>query len=207
MVNPGDAFPPGEDWIVRQIADLQRQINANASARSLESSSIGAGGLTVNNGGSITITGGGSISVNGSDLAAAIVQLNSNADVGSNIQSFGGASLTGANQIVATVTLTKPAWATRAVILATSVVTTNTVNQATAPLNGTMKTVIAGTSSTSIDISTQADSVFTTKVVPLNRNFATATNVTVTTTVSTTGGAAGNALSAQLAVTVFWFPS
>lgn len=71
MANPGDQFPPGSDWIVRKLQDLQRQIDENASARSLAASQIGQGGLVVNNGGSITIQGTGSLNVGSGALNSA----------------------------------------------------------------------------------------------------------------------------------------
>ena len=126
-------------------------------------------------------------------------------DAVTNVQSFGGSSLTGVNQVVATATFVKPSWATQCMVMAISVVTTNTVNQGTSPLSGTAWTVIGGTSSTTVDIGTQANFVFTTKAIPFNRLFPTAGNVVVETRVTTSGGAAANALSAQLASTVFWY--
>lgn len=45
----------GDDWLVRKVQDLERQLNELRAARSLESSSIGAGGLQVVNGGSIAV--------------------------------------------------------------------------------------------------------------------------------------------------------
>lgn len=97
MTNPGDAMPAGDDWIVRQLKKLQDQINANASARSLEASQIGAGGLTVTDGGSINITGGGTITVDGTDIAALI------ADVAGRV-SYSGTSTT--NLILSTTSST-----------------------------------------------------------------------------------------------------
>jgi len=71
MANPGDQFPDGKDWIPRALKDLQRQIDANASARSLAASQIGAGGLLINGGGSLTIEGTGSLNVGSGALNSA----------------------------------------------------------------------------------------------------------------------------------------
>jgi len=71
MANPGDQFPPGQDWIPRRFRELQRQIDENASARSLAASQIGAGGLLINGGGSLTIAGTGSLNVGSGALNSA----------------------------------------------------------------------------------------------------------------------------------------
>jgi hypothetical protein len=71
MVNAGDEFPAGEDYIVRRIKDLERRVSENASARSLAASQIGSGGLLINSGGSLTIAGGGSLNVGSGALNSA----------------------------------------------------------------------------------------------------------------------------------------
>jgi hypothetical protein len=71
MVNAGDEFPAGEDYIVRRIKDLERRVSENASARSLAASQIGSGGLLISGGGSLTISGGGSLNVAGGALNSA----------------------------------------------------------------------------------------------------------------------------------------
>jgi hypothetical protein len=71
MVNAGDAFPAGPDYLVRRIKDLERRVSENASARSLAASQIGSGGLLINEGGSLTISGGGSLNVAGGALSSA----------------------------------------------------------------------------------------------------------------------------------------
>lgn len=50
-----DQRPPGEDWLVRRIVDLERQVRELQAGRRLEAASIGAGGLTVKNGGQIVV--------------------------------------------------------------------------------------------------------------------------------------------------------
>lgn len=50
-----------EDWLVRQVQDLQRQLNELKAASSLGGASIDAGDLQVNNGGSVIVNGGGDI--------------------------------------------------------------------------------------------------------------------------------------------------
>jgi hypothetical protein len=42
-----DQAPPGPDYLLRKIADLERQVRELASARRLEAATIGAGGLTI----------------------------------------------------------------------------------------------------------------------------------------------------------------
>jgi hypothetical protein len=54
-INPDAAFSRGD--IMREIADLKRQVADLSTARRLEAASIGAGGLTVR-GGHITVTDG-----------------------------------------------------------------------------------------------------------------------------------------------------
>jgi hypothetical protein len=95
VTNPGDAFPPGDDWIVRQLKSLQDQINANASARSLAASSIGSGGLTVKDGGSITVEAGGSITLPTGTLSAATVAASSLVSSGGNVTAAGGVTAGG----------------------------------------------------------------------------------------------------------------
>lgn len=54
-------LPPGNDVLQKQITDLQTQIKQNAASRSLQNSSIGPGGVTVNPGGTgLTIETGDS---------------------------------------------------------------------------------------------------------------------------------------------------
>ncbi|WP_350347271.1 hypothetical protein ABIQ69_11580 [Agromyces sp. G08B096] len=57
--------PPAEDDLVRQQRDLVRDQEQIAAARELESSSIGEGGLTVQDGGAIRIEDGGDLFVDG----------------------------------------------------------------------------------------------------------------------------------------------
>jgi hypothetical protein len=139
-------------------------------------------------------------------LQATVTQLSNNNDAATSVSSYSGEALTGSNQQVASVSFARPGWATRCIVVAISSVTTNTTNQSTGPLTATMRTVVAGTASSSVGVSTQASSVYSTKVVPLNRSFATsAASIVVETRVDTSGGAAANALSAQLSAFVFWY--
>jgi hypothetical protein len=98
MANPGDQMPAGDDFLVRQIRKLQRQIDENASARSLAASQIGAGGLLVNNGGSITVTGGGTITLPTGTLSAANVVATAALSAGTTIAA--GGAITGASVAV-----------------------------------------------------------------------------------------------------------
>lgn len=47
---PSDQLPPGQDWLVRRVTDLERQVRELLAGRRLEAASIGAGGLTVKGG-------------------------------------------------------------------------------------------------------------------------------------------------------------
>ncbi|TFD80720.1 hypothetical protein E3T54_02975 [Cryobacterium sp. Sr8] len=184
MAQPGSIsslMPPSEDTQLRRIADLERFVRelGPSIAKSFQTTTDG--------------------------LAKQIAQMNSNSYAATNVQFLSGSDLVTANQPVATATFVKPAWATRCTVMAISAVTTNTTSQTTAPLSGSARTVVAGTASVAFGIETKATEVYTTKVIPLARSFASATDITVETQVTTTGGAAGNALSAQLAVTVFWY--
>jgi hypothetical protein len=58
---------------VRKRQDLQRQQKEQAAARRLESSSIGAGGLRVKDGGSIIVEAGGDITLEDGDFVAGTV--------------------------------------------------------------------------------------------------------------------------------------
>lgn len=50
------------------LSDLQREVQLNSSSRSMESASVGKGGLTVRDSGSITIEDGGSLIIDGGNL-------------------------------------------------------------------------------------------------------------------------------------------
>jgi hypothetical protein len=67
MQNPGSITNsvPDPDRAIRLQRDVQRNAQEQASARSLQQSQIGAGGLLINDGGSLTIAGGGSVIVDG----------------------------------------------------------------------------------------------------------------------------------------------
>lgn len=54
MTLPSDAAVSRGD-VMRRLADLERQVQQGAAARRLESSSISAGGLTVDNGGTVRV--------------------------------------------------------------------------------------------------------------------------------------------------------
>ena len=50
-----DQRPPGEDWLVRRVVDLERQVRELQAGRRLEAATIGAGGLTVKDGGQVLV--------------------------------------------------------------------------------------------------------------------------------------------------------
>ncbi len=60
-----DQRPPSDDWLVRRIADLERQVRELQAGPRLAAATIGAGGLRIVNGGKLTVEGGGSIELLG----------------------------------------------------------------------------------------------------------------------------------------------
>ena len=66
-----DQMPPQDDDPQRRIRDIQRQAREQASAKTGQAMQIGAGGITVTNGGSITIEGSGSLNVGAGALNSA----------------------------------------------------------------------------------------------------------------------------------------
>lgn len=52
---PSDQIPPGQDYLMRRLTDLERQVRELAAGRRLEAATIGAGGLTVQGGGEVVI--------------------------------------------------------------------------------------------------------------------------------------------------------
>lgn len=73
MLSPGAITNsvPDPDEAIRLQRDVQRIAQENASARSLQQSQIGAGGLLINGGGSLTIEGTGSLNVGSGALNSA----------------------------------------------------------------------------------------------------------------------------------------
>jgi len=59
----GSGWAPDESALIRRIEDLERTVREGFAARTLESSSIGAGGLQVVNQGSIIVKDGGTVRV------------------------------------------------------------------------------------------------------------------------------------------------
>lgn len=100
MLSPGSITNsvPDSDKAVRLQRDIQRTAQENASARSLQQSQIGAGGLLVNNGGSITVTGGGTITLPTGTLSAANVTATAAVSAGTTIAA--GGAITGASVAV-----------------------------------------------------------------------------------------------------------
>lgn len=106
--------PPSIDDQPRRLRDQERAQQEQAAARSLEASSIGAGGLTVNDGGSIRIEDGGDLLVDGDAVfngslivpagslnTAGSISAGGNMSAGGTVQgaslvSTGGASVAGA---------------------------------------------------------------------------------------------------------------
>lgn len=138
MPRPGDVggiVPPGNDWVAKKLADLQRQIDQLVTARTLQHASIGEGGLqSADFDGDLTsntlgtagwglsgTTGTGifnalllrSGSVPASALAAPVLPAYAHADAASFVITT---TLTDA----ATVNITPPAGYTRALVYATA---------------------------------------------------------------------------------------
>jgi len=59
----GAGWAPDESALIRRIEDLERRVREGFAARTLEASSIGAGGLQVINEGSIIVKDGGTVRV------------------------------------------------------------------------------------------------------------------------------------------------
>lgn len=67
---PSDQRPPGQDWLVRRVTDLERQVRELQAGRRLEAATIGAGGMTITGGGRVTIRDGGGVEIlDGGDLS------------------------------------------------------------------------------------------------------------------------------------------
>lgn len=139
------------------------------------------------------------------NLQLSIDRLNAGSNALSAVAADSGSSLISDNQQVVAFTFSKPAWAASATALAVGVVSTSTTDQATAPLGATMRTVVDGVASTAVDVGTKATDVYSTKVAPLSRSFSPAGDVLVEVQITGTGGAAGNAWSAQLSALIFWY--
>ncbi|MFG3709222.1 hypothetical protein ACGF7U_31450 [Micromonospora sp. NPDC047670] len=60
---PSDQRPPGNDWLVRRITDLERQVRELQAGRRLEKATIGSGGLTVAGTGGVTVKDDGKVTV------------------------------------------------------------------------------------------------------------------------------------------------
>jgi hypothetical protein len=91
MTNPGDLVPySAASAIARRTDDMNRTIREGLAARSLAASTIGAGGLTVKDGGSITIEGTGSLNVGSGALnSAGSITAGTNISAGGNMVAGG----------------------------------------------------------------------------------------------------------------------
>ncbi|MEU1240032.1 hypothetical protein ABZ388_06705 [Micromonospora parva] len=78
-----DQRPPGDDWLMRRLTDLERQVRELQAGRRLEAATIGAGGLTVA-GGTIRILdpSGGLVELGSSGLRSVDPQGNETLRVG-----------------------------------------------------------------------------------------------------------------------------
>lgn len=89
--NIGNARPDGMDAIWRAIQDLNRSIQEQAAANTLQAAQFGSGGILVNGGGSITIAGTGSLNVGSGALnSAGSISAGTTIVAGGNISSTGG---------------------------------------------------------------------------------------------------------------------
>jgi len=104
--------PPRADDQVRRQRDLERSQQEQAAARSLEASSIGAGGLTVKDGGSVRIEDGGDLLVDGDavfngSLTVPAGSLNTAGDITAGDDIIAGDVVQGAH-VVATTDVSAP---------------------------------------------------------------------------------------------------
>lgn len=99
MPNPGSITNavPDPDRAVRLQRDIQRTAQENASARSLQQSQIGAGGLLVSDGGSIIVQAPGTIDLTGGAFSAASVTATAKVQ-GATVASTGDVTATGTVQ-------------------------------------------------------------------------------------------------------------
>ena len=94
-------MPPQDDDQQRRIRDAERQAREQASAKSGQAMQIGAGGITVTNGGSITIQGTGSLNVGSGALnSAGSITAATTITAAGNVQG-GGLVSTGAASVAA----------------------------------------------------------------------------------------------------------
>lgn len=66
-----DQRPPGQDWLVRRVTDLERQVRELQAGRRLEAATIGAGGLTIR-GGIVAIKDNGRLTADYANGATAL---------------------------------------------------------------------------------------------------------------------------------------
>lgn len=52
---PSDSLPPRSDWITAKFLEYDRQLRELAAARTLEAATVGAGGVTIKNGGTLRV--------------------------------------------------------------------------------------------------------------------------------------------------------
>lgn len=63
-----DQAPPGQDYLMRRLATLERQVRELAAARRMEAATIGSGGLTVTDGAIRVLDAGGVLKVQAGKL-------------------------------------------------------------------------------------------------------------------------------------------
>lgn len=85
-----NAAPRGDDWIVKELADLKRQIRELAAARTLESASIDQGGLTLQGGGNLEVADGGNVHIDNGGAIELAGGGSVNVFDGGNVQVIGG---------------------------------------------------------------------------------------------------------------------
>lgn len=96
--------PPAEDDQPRRLRDIERAAMEQAAARSLEASTIGAGGLVVKDGGSIRVEAPGTIDLPGGAFSANSLAAATTVTAGGNVQ--GGGLVSTGNASVAGTTFT-----------------------------------------------------------------------------------------------------
>lgn len=151
MLSPGSITNsvPDPDEPLRLQRDVQRNAQEQASARSLQQSQIGAGGLLINNGGSLTIAGTGALNVGSGALNSA-----GSISAGTTITAAGaitGASVTATGAVtgatvVATTSVTAPSVTATGAVSGASVGASGAVTGASVTATGAVNgaTVTAG---------------------------------------------------------------
>lgn len=225
----GWSAPKGEDAIIRRIADLERSVlELGPSIAKSFNGTVAA--LTATQGtlattvASLTATQG-TLSTTVAGLAAAVLQLNAASESKTSYLAFTPASTPDSQSArtdydAVTVTFTKPAWATKGVILAFSTFTGT--DSPTAGFTPTIKTRIFSVDSTSVSRQlpnplavrdsagpttyTAFDVSPASTVIPFTQSFTmgAATTASASLRITKAASGSGSAFTCTITATVFW---